>query len=302
MSFKKFLSNETLVHSVMIAFAFASVFNISTYLNTHEHGIAFSYTLGSALGFGLVSISIMLSKTSISDKPTFITMLVTTILFGLLSGTLQTLAYKAHGLNIWLSMLFGYAFPLLMECLLAVAVSLHSTSERKKKLKEFSEGFGDKINEKVAAGVDVDKIEIDNTYLALKIQEVIKAKTDEAIEALMPKSNFKNKPFKIKDNTLKDGALKDDILKDDFKITDPIKDEIANRFNEDNEEEVLNKDIGNSKAPIKIDDKFSIFVHQIENIYNGDIENFDKKEMAETLETSVQTVYNYVKKYKNQKC
>lgn len=184
--FKTSLSNENLVHAVMVTFAFASVVNISAYLEAHGHTLPFAIALGMAVGFGLVSISVMLSRTNRQDRLTFYTMLTTTILFGLLSGTLQTLAYSSHGLNVYLSSIFGYSFPLLMECMLAVAVSMHKDSEKRKKLEEFNEGFTEKINQKVAEVTALDSIEIDNSYVQKAIARVVKVKTDQAILALMP--------------------------------------------------------------------------------------------------------------------
>lgn len=183
---KQHFKNETLVHLVMVTFALASVFNITSYLSTNGHSQPFAIALGVAVGFGLVSISMMLSKTDHSDKLAFYAMLVATVMFATASSVLQTLAYQAHGLPFALSSFMGTFFTFTFEMVLSIAVSLHAASEKRKLLRQFNESYTDRINAKVAENAMLDDIEIDKTYVKRQIEKVVRAKTDEAIRALMP--------------------------------------------------------------------------------------------------------------------
>jgi hypothetical protein len=300
---KHLFTNEKISHIGIIAFSISTILNVKEYLVYTKHPVEFSWVLSIALGIILVSMSFMLSKSD-RKSPAFKLKLISTLLLCLLSGTIQTLNYQIHGLHWPIAALFGYGFPIVAEMLLAMSVSLHHKEMQDLKALKTEETIKIRIAESIAQSFETIDVSENSKYIADKIQEVVKAQTDAIILQMMPdsKHTFKTedlKPFKDEPSISKEdfeiedlNFKEEDVLKDDFKTDDskPLKDE----------EEIQ---IGNSKAPIKINDKYNVFVHQIENIYNGDIHNFDKKEMAEKLETSVQTIYNYAAKYrKNKKC
>jgi hypothetical protein len=295
---KHLFTNEKISHIGIIAFSISTILNVKEYLVYTKHPVEFSWVLSIALGIILVSMSFMLSKSD-RKSPAFKLKLISTLLLCLLSGTIQTLNYQIYGLHWPIAALFGYGFPIVAEMLLAMSVSLHHKEMQDLKALKTEETIKIRIAESIAQSFETIDVSENSKYIADKIQEVVKAQTDAIILQMMPdsKHTFKTedlKPFKDEPlNSKEDLNFKEeDVLKDDFKTDDskPLKDE----------EEIQ---IGNSKAPIKINDKYNVFVHQIEKIYNGDIDNFDKKEMAEKLETSVQTIYNYAAKYrKNKKC
>ena len=130
---RKVATIEHLVDGVMVVFALASIGNISEYMKGHGHNPVTAYGVGIALGLGLVAISIMLARTPTDDRRTFGSMLAATLAVGLLSGTVQALAYYEHTGNIYTACLQGYGFPLIGECLLAVAMAMHTASERKRR-------------------------------------------------------------------------------------------------------------------------------------------------------------------------
>jgi len=267
---KKHLTNERLVETVMISFAIASVFNVTTYLSAHGHGIYFSVILGSGIGFGLVSVSMLLSKVDRTDKTAFNTMLTVTLLFALTSGVLQCLAYLSHGLNIYLAAFFGLIFPTLMEFGLAYAMSTFHLSEKKRKLKLFNEGFSERITEKIALSTDLDSIEIDNTYLKERLVEIVRYKTDEALSLLMPEETKKT-------------------FKSEAKPLEPV------------EPTTRNTDIGNSATPIK-SESYATFLALMEKRYAHDVNQINKSNLASELAVSVPTIYKYIKRYQEAKC
>lgn len=155
---RKVATIEHLVDGVMVVFALASIGNISEYMKDHGHNPVTAYGVGIALGLGLVAISIMLARTPTDDRRAFGSMLVATIFVGLLSGTVQALAYYEHSRNVWTAGLQGYGFPLIGECLLAVAMAMHTASERKRRARLADDGMEERINDAISealANIDI---------------------------------------------------------------------------------------------------------------------------------------------------
>lgn len=140
----KYLKIETLIHVIMIVFAVASVFNIGFYLQ-ESHNEVTSWAIANSLGFGLVAISLILSKINYkSEKELFVKLLIATIAVWLLSGTLQMLAYQSHELNWFLAGLFGYGFPLVAEVILALAISSYDLYNNELKIKSAKQSLYEK--------------------------------------------------------------------------------------------------------------------------------------------------------------
>lgn len=157
-SLKKAATIEHLVDGVMIVFALASIGNISEYMKGHGHNSVTAYGVGIALGLGLVAVSIMLARTPTDDRRAFASMAAATLAVGLLSGTVQTLAYYDHTGNVWTASLQGFGLPLVGECLLAVAMAMHTASERKRRARLADDGMEERINDAISealANIDI---------------------------------------------------------------------------------------------------------------------------------------------------
>lgn len=191
----KYLSVETLLHLVMVTFAVASVFNISTYMGA-SHNVIMSWCIGVSLGFGLVGLSIILSKVD-TKKALFKKMLVATISVCLLSGTLQMLSYHAHGQPWVLAALFGYGFPIVAELILALAISAYDEDQKMKRLEEeenakqmklrnAKQGLKEKSALVIADTLDAyDPGEIQK-FINKEINLIVKTQVSEVLAELLP--------------------------------------------------------------------------------------------------------------------
>lgn len=183
-SVTKYLSVETLLHLVMVTFAVASVFNISTYLSA-SHNVIMSWCIGVSLGFGLVGLSIILSKIDTS-KVLFKKMLAATILVCLLSGTLQMLSYHEHGQPWALAGLFGYGFPIVAELVLALAISAYDEDKKQTKVRNAKQGLKEKSALVIADTLDkYDSSEIQK-YVNKEINHIVRVQVNEVIAELLP--------------------------------------------------------------------------------------------------------------------
>lgn len=172
---------EHLVDLVMVVFALASIGNVSEYMVAAGHNVVTAYGVGIALGLGLVAISVMLARVSTDDGRTFYSMLAATIAVGLLSGTVQALAYYNHSANVWTACLKGYGFPLVGECLLAVAMAMHTASERKRRARLADDGMEERINDAISdalANIDIAGMQ---SYIEKQAGLILKHKMAEIV-------------------------------------------------------------------------------------------------------------------------
>ena len=186
---RKVATIEHLVDGVMVVFALASIGNISEYMKGHGHNPVTAYGVGIALGLGLVAISIMLARTPTDDRRTFGSMLAATLAVGLLSGTVQALAYYEHTKNIWTATLQGYGFPLIGECLLAVAMAMHTASERKRRARLADDGMEERINDAISealANIDIGGMQ---SYIEKQAGLILKHKMAEIVSRRTGTSN-----------------------------------------------------------------------------------------------------------------
>jgi len=95
-SIKQHLNNKSIVHLSMYIFGAYSAMNIATFFIGIGHAMAVGWFLGIALGIGLISASIYLSKQDYHDKLPFFLLLTAVILLAGLSGQIQYLAYLTH--------------------------------------------------------------------------------------------------------------------------------------------------------------------------------------------------------------
>ncbi len=329
---KSIFTNENISHAGILVFSAATILNVKDYLIYTKHSLEYSWTLATALGIVLISMSFMLAA---SDKksPTYKLKLFSTLLICLLSGTIQSLSYMHTGLHWGISLLFGYGFPIAAEMLLALSVAAHHNEMKTKRIEQTNEGIQEDVTHGLAKSfqsIDVN----DKEYVEQKLKQVVRAQTDSIIAKLMPK-DFKdeqsNALIELKEQSNAFNDFKDEQsnalieLKEQSNAFNDFKDEQSNALIELKEQsnalsnqiqsllifvkqqadllqEIKGTDIGQSKEPIQVDDKYSIFLHHLETEYNNEVDTIDKNQMALTLDVSKQSVYNYVKKYKSQKC
>jgi len=178
---RKVATVEHLVDLVMVVFALASIGNVSEYMVHAGHNYVTAYGVGIALGLGLVAISIMLARVPTDDGRTFASMLVATLAVGLLSGTVQALAYYNHSANVWTACLKGYGFPLVGECLLAVAMAMHTASERRRRTRLADDGMEERINDAISdalANIDIGGMQ---SYIEKQAGIILKHKMAEIV-------------------------------------------------------------------------------------------------------------------------
>ncbi len=287
---KSIFTNENISHAGILVFSAATILNVKDYLIYTKHSLEYSWTLATALGIVLISMSFMLAA---SDKksPTYKLKLFSTLLICLLSGTIQSLSYMHTGLHWGISLLFGYGFPIAAEMLLALSVAAHHNEMKTKRIEQTNEGIQEDVTHGLAKSfqsIDVN----DKEYVEQKLKQVVRAQTDSIIAKLMPK-DFKDE----QSNALIELKEQSNALSNQIQSLLIFVKQQADLL-----QEIKGTDIGQSKEPIQVDDKYSIFLHHLETEYNNEVDTIDKNQMALTLDVSKQSVYNYVKKYKSQKC
>ena len=283
----KYFKNEYIAHAGVLVFIFATILNVKEYLIYTNHPPEFSWVLATALGIVLVSMSFMLSKSN-RESPAFKLKLGSTIAICVLSGTMQMLNYYNHGLHWATSALFGYGFPIVAEMLLAMSVSLHEKEMREKAAAQTEDTIKLRISESIAQSFERIDVSNNSAYIESRIQEVVKAQTDSIIQQMMPKTvlSIAEKFNQIIEDTEND---------EDFKKIGPLKDE---KVLKDDEPEILNSDIGNSKTPFK-SDTYTNFLNLMKERYNENVEAIHKPSLAVELNVSLPTVYSYIKRYNN---
>lgn len=179
---QKTFTIEHFVDLVMAIFALASVGNIAEYMVVHDHNPVTSYGVACALGFGLVAVSVLLARIPPSDTSTFRFMLAATIAFGLLSGTMQFLAYWEHGQNMITAAIQGFGFPLIGECLLAVAMSIYTEAQKRKRLLASDDAMNERINEFLNQSLDDVDLSKMTKYIEQQVGLIVRNKIDNIVQ------------------------------------------------------------------------------------------------------------------------
>lgn len=185
---KQFLTNKTVVHAAMLAFAITSTLNIAGFFVATHHHILVAASIGLALGAGLMAVSIYLSRQELWSQ-NFWMLLVAAVFMALLSGQIQTMAYQKHGLDSFTSFLLGYAPPFIVEILLALAVSLAERTEREQVQRDSKRFIKDSVAESMTTAfrsVDVSRIQ---RHIEKQVDAVIKAFVDDALGEMMAELN-----------------------------------------------------------------------------------------------------------------
>lgn len=180
---------ETLIHIIMVVFAVASVFNIGFYLSNSHNEIT-SWAIANSLGFGLVAISLILSKINYeSNKALFNKLLSATLAVWLLSGTIQMLAYNEHGLNWFLAALFGFGFPLVAEVILALAISAYDQYNKELKIRSAKQSLYEKSAVVLADTVANYDSNLIQQHINMQITNLVKNEVDNVLKEI-----FKQQP------------------------------------------------------------------------------------------------------------
>jgi hypothetical protein len=175
---KQFLTNKTVVHAAMLAFAVTSTLNIAGFFIYTNHHILVAASIGLALGAGLMAVSIYLSRQELWSQNFFL-LLIAAIFMALLSGQIQTMAYQHHKLDNFTAYLLGYAPPFVVEIILALAVSLAERSEQERVHRDSKRFIKDSVAESMTSAfrnVDVSRIQ---RHIEKQVDSVIKAFVDE---------------------------------------------------------------------------------------------------------------------------
>lgn len=183
---KQHLNNKSIVHLSMYIFGAYSAMNIATFFIGIGHPVLVGWFLGIALGIGLISASIYLSKQDYHDKLPFFLLLTAVILLAGLSGQIQYLAYLTHIETAPYAFFLGFAPPFIVELGLALAVSFAEKSEKTKMLRDSKT----QIKNSVAEGMATVFTNIDTARIQRKIEKkvdaVIEYQVDIALAELMP--------------------------------------------------------------------------------------------------------------------
>lgn len=186
----KYLKIETLIHIIMIVFAVASVFNIGFYLQ-ESHNEVTSWAIAVSLGFGLVAISLILSKINSESNPElFKKLLIATLAVWLLSGTIQMLSYHSHDLNWFLSALFGFGFPLVAEVILALAIASYDLYNNELKIKSAKQSLYEKSAIVLADTVAQYDSRLIQDHINSQITNLVKNEVDTVLKDI-----FKQQPI-----------------------------------------------------------------------------------------------------------
>lgn len=188
-SIKGYLTNKTIVHASMLAFAVTSTLNIGGFfVATHHHWLV-AASAGLALGGGLMAVSIYLSKQEFGKGLSFVTLLVSTVAMALLSGQIQAMAYQKHGLDSFTANLLGFAPPFVAEVLLALSVSLAERTERERAQRDSKQFIKDSVAESMTTAfrnVDASRIQ---KHIEKQVDGVIRAFVDDALGEMMAELN-----------------------------------------------------------------------------------------------------------------
>lgn len=189
---KQHLNNKSIVHLSMYIFGAYSAMNIATFFIGIGHPVLVGWFLGIALGIGLISASIYLSKQDYHDKLPFFLLLTAVILLAGLSGQIQYLAYLTHVETAPYAFFLGFAPPFIVELGLALAVSFAERSERFKMQRDSKA----QIKDQVALAMTDIFSQIDTSRIKKQIEKqidmVIKAQVDAALIELLPTPINKN--------------------------------------------------------------------------------------------------------------
>lgn len=127
-----------LIHGTMLAFAGASLGNVREFFSIAGHPPAAAWPMAIALSSALVTLSILITEIDReADGGAFAWLLMTALLLGTISGSLQMHVYQQHLPWPWPALL-GYGIPLGGEVCLAQAASSYAKARRRERYRNIS--------------------------------------------------------------------------------------------------------------------------------------------------------------------
>lgn len=175
MKIKKILTIEFFVDIILLIFALSSIATVSDYLIALNMNQVTSYAFGSGIGFVLVALSILLSRTDTKDIA-FRSIALTTLCIALFSGYLQFSAYKLITGELWPSLIKGFSVPLFCEAALAYSVSVYSSYRKRKEIEEADTKFDEQLaimQREASLNLDPEKIRAE---VEGKMQQIVSAR------------------------------------------------------------------------------------------------------------------------------
>jgi len=137
--------NDNTAHAIPLFFCLLSLQNIQEFFYTLHPNIYISWAAGLALGFGLLWQAIKLSdmEWNMRDRQ-YVTVLVTTVAFALVSGGIQAAAYSKY---MWLvfAIPVGLALPTVGEVGVALSIAAHRQAVRKRRVAHMQDELGDEM-------------------------------------------------------------------------------------------------------------------------------------------------------------
>jgi hypothetical protein len=182
--YKHLFTLENLVHSIMIAFALASLGNVHEFLRAAGHPSEVAWALAVALGLSLVTIAIMLTRIDRTAEPVaFAWLAVAGVALGLLSGSLQASTYAKHLAGAW-PVVLGFGGPICGEVLLAIAASEYSKAQRRAEFR----GVGDQLEAAVSTFLVEAVGSMDRAAIQRHVERTINTMARQAVDSVSSKA------------------------------------------------------------------------------------------------------------------
>lgn len=151
-----------LIHLTLLAFAGASLGNVREFFGMAGHPDAVAWPMAIALSSALVLLSLMLTQIDReSNRSAFGWLLMTALLLGLISGSLQMHVYQQHLPQRW-AVLLGFGIPTIGEVFLSVAASSYIKAKGRERYRNVSltleTAVADRLENAIAT-MDVEAIQ-----------------------------------------------------------------------------------------------------------------------------------------------
>lgn len=151
-----------LIHLTLLAFAGASLGNVREFFGMAGHPDAVAWPMAIALSSALVLLSLMLTQMDReSSGSAFGWLLLTALLLGGISGSLQMHVYQQH-LPLHWAVLLGFGIPTVGEVFLSISASSYIKARRQERYRNVSltleTAVADRLESAIAA-MDVEAIQ-----------------------------------------------------------------------------------------------------------------------------------------------
>lgn len=138
-------TSDHVAHAIPLFFCLLSLQNIQEFFYTLHPNVYISWAAGLALGFGLLWQAIKLSDMAwdMQDRQ-YVTVLITTVAFALVSGGIQAAAYSKY---MWLvfAIPVGLALPTVGEVGVALSIAAHRQAVRARRVAHMQDELSDEM-------------------------------------------------------------------------------------------------------------------------------------------------------------